>query len=270
MAENSQNNDQLRVNRAVVSLLEDQLRTQGDYNDIVRDSIELLKKTAIEYSNINKKVDSLLDSEINIQKLQEQKQKSIVKQQVAINRISEIEKSLTQQQISHAQMLHDSIQQRIKAQSEGNDHLADQMQSYIEHQAMNLNVEQQAYAAALSQLELSKHQTKEMEEKIKKEKQLRTTIGLTGGAMKSFADKLGMGSQVYDKLVIKARQLQEQQKDDKGFKNIINGFKNMGSMVRTASGEMASAGLDKMMDPLTMIPMLGGAIAGVVKEQKLY
>jgi hypothetical protein len=257
MADNSgQNINQREGARAVISALTEQLKLAGDYNDIVSDSIKLLKKAVTEYDNIEKKLDSLYDGEINIKKIQEQRYKANLKERISENRVAEISKRLTKDQIRDSRLLLNTVQDRIKAIADGNDDLAESLKDQIESQGMFNNVHQQSYVAAMQQLELSKQQKKEAEEKLKVEKSIQKSIGLSGGLMKIFADKIGIGNGVYDAMVKKARELNEVNKKSK-LEVLGAGLKEMGKGIS-----------DSLTDPLAMIPLIGGAIGGIVKGFK--
>ena len=256
MADNQNISDQRTLAGELASSIKSALKDQGDYNDLVKDSLKQLQKVVVEYDKIDSKLNSLYNGQINIKKIQDEISKARSRENLATKELSRITTKLSQDQIRDAKNLSNTISQRIAAQQEGNSDLADQLQEQIEYQQNYLNTEQLSYVAAMQQYKLAQQLTEESQALLNQEKEIYKMLGLGGQSAKLFAEKLGLGNRVYESMVIKARQLNEE------------GRKSRTEVLGAGLKEAGSAMLESITDPLAVIPFIGTAIGGLAKGLK--
>lgn len=251
--------------------LKEFLKLQGDYKDILKDSIKDLQATLKSYDKMEAKLASINKSSLNIKQIESQIKDIVEDQSINTKKKADLEAKLSTAQKNAASNYTKSLDKRseieknlLKAQSEGNDHLVkryeqalEAVQNRINGQESILNVEQLAYAQALKTQELNSEILKKTEEQLEKEKELRKNVGYTGVAFKLFADKLGIGEAYYEEMVEKARKLNAEGKKFTFFDKL----KLLGS---AATG----GAMEAITDPLTAIPLAGAAIGGLAKGLK--
>lgn len=247
MADNQNLSDQRIIASELASSLKSALKDQGDYNDLVRDSLRDLQKVVREYDKIDAKINALYSGQINTKKIQEEILKAKTREIISSKELSRITSKLSQDQIRDARLLSDTISQKIVAQQQGNAELVSELEEQILLQEGYLNLEQMSLVAAEQQYKLAKQLTEESQALLQQEKEISRMLGVGGQAAKLFAEKLGLGNSVYESMVIKARQLNEE------------GRKSKTEVLGAGLKEAGSAIFDSLTDP---IPVLGAVVKG--------
>jgi hypothetical protein len=263
--------DQKDIGKGLEESLRISKQIQGDTNAELNKSISLLSKINDLRDASIAKVKALNRESINTKDIEKELRKAKEKQALADIKIRDIEKNMSDAQKASANFYINQIseikkkeEQLARAKATGNtaSKLAleaelTQLDTLLQLSEENLGVEERALAAARQANIVSKETTDLLKEELEFEKKIEKNIGFSGKAMGFFAEKLGIGKEYYADMVEKARDLNEQGKK-------LTFFDKLGGLGGAAAGGIKSA----LTDPLTLIPIIGGAIAGVVKGLK--
>ena len=189
------NNQQFNVNELVKSL-KSALNIQGDYNDIVGNSISGLNRLNRELEKQNEFIRKNVDEEFNYKKITDEIIKAKQREKIAQKNLSDLSKSLSDQAKSNAQNLVDNINKKAKAESlyhaavrTGNQNqirnanqLVNSLTGQIELQEKLLNTEELQYSAAIKNVQARTMSVDLLEEELSKETALSKIrrIGGTG------------------------------------------------------------------------------------------
>ena len=252
--------DPKKASQELLSAATEVKNIQGDYNDIIKQSIQNLNSVSKAYGNIQDKLNSLSSGELNIVKIQSELYKAKVKQSGAqreLNNLAGELNKLGEKGIAGANKFKEAIEQRITAEEKGDSLSSIKLDKKIEKLQKSLTPQQVSYALLQKSNEEAQKAVSLAEEQLKKEKEIKSSIGLGGAAMKLFADKLGVGDKVYSAMVDKARQLNEEGKKASKFQTF-----------KAGAGAGISSAMDSLTDPLVFIPMVGTAVSAIVKGLK--
>ena len=252
--------DQKKAGQELVSAATEAKNIQGDYNDIIKQSIQNLNKVSKAYGDIQDKLNSLSSGELNINKIQNELYKAKVKQagaQRQLNNLASDLNKLGEKGISEANKFKQLIEERISAEEKGDSLSALRLEKKIEKLQKSITPQQVSYALLQKSNEEAQKAVTLAEQQLKKEEQIKSSIGLGGAAMKLFADKLGVGNKVYSAMVDKARQLNEEGAKASKFQTF-----------KAGAGAAMGAVKESLTDPLVLIPGIGAAISGIVKGLK--
>jgi len=251
--------------------LKEALKLQGDYNNLIKDSVRDLEKSIKNYDRLGAKLSSINKSTINIKDVEKQIKENQINRFTTTQKLADLQTKISDTQRTEADRYLKAINARsekekqlLEAQKSGDVQQAARLgrsiaaiERQIEIKSSTLNVDQLSYAQAKKSNELYQETEGRLKDQLETEKKINSSIGLTGKTFKLFANKLGLGSEYYEDMVVKARQLETQNK------KLTFGDK------LTALGKAALGGIkESLADPLTLIPMVGGAIAGVAKGIK--
>jgi hypothetical protein len=254
--------------RQTISDIKEIKKEQGDFNDAIKDSINLLKQLDRSYERIESRLETLNRSSINIRDINNELAKVKQKEFITAKQLAETESKLSNdsknrvdQYLKSQSKITELEQRKLEYQRQGNLAKVNEVETLLgeftklnETQRASLNI-QEAEAIALKEAnKIAKQGIEFGEEKLKTEKQLKNQIGLSGAALGLFAKKLGLGNQAYEEMVEKARTLQET-----GSK--ITFLDKLGTLGKTVGSGLKEA----ITDPLTAIPIAGAAIGGVIK-----
>ena len=254
-----------------INALKEALKLQGDYNNVLKDSVRELEKSLRTYDRLGAKLDSINQSSINTKNVEKQIQENQIKRFTTTQKLADLENKLSGDQQKAVDKYLGAIQAKsqkekelLEAQKNGDANKAASLLSAITNiekqidlKSSTLNVEQLAYAQAKKSDQLYEETNNRLQEQLSTEKKINSSIGLTGKTFKLFADKLGVGSQYYEDMVLKARQLEVQNKK-------LSFGDKLGGLAKAAGGGIMEA----ITDPLTAIPLAGAAIGGLVKGLK--
>lgn len=248
--------------------LKEALKIQGDYNNLLKDSVKELEKSIKNYDKLGAKLSSLKQSTINIKDVEKQIRENQIDRFTNTQKLADLQNKLSTQQQKDTDKYLKAINARsakekelLEAQKAGDTTKANNLakaissiEKQIDLKSSSLNVEQLSYAQAKKSDELYKETEGRLKGQLATENKINSSIGLTGKTFKLFADKLGIGSKYYEEMVLKARELEVQNKK-------LSFGDKLGGLAKAAGGGIKEA----LSDPLTMIPLVGGVISGLVK-----
>jgi hypothetical protein len=264
--------------RATVSGLEDVKKKQGDFNGMLKESINLLKQANKQYETIEARIKSMSEETINVKEIEKEIEKVRTRHFINAKKLQEIEKDISEDANRNATSymnLQNEIAEHEKeaarARKLGNIAEAELREKIIGDATIQLEIANESLTIEESQLvalreakRLDEQSLAFAQEKLKKEKEIRKAVGFTGAAMGFFADKLGIGASYQESLVQKAKDLQKVGKEltfgDKIAALSKASFGALGEIFKdplafAAAWKAVSAGFDK----------LGGAAANVGK-----
>jgi hypothetical protein len=272
--------------RATVSGLEDVKKKQGDFNGILKDSINLLKQMGKQYENLEGRLESMSKSAINVKDIEKELEKAKTKQYVISKQLAALEKDVTQegknkidQYLKSSEKISELEKRQAQYKREGNsakaaevDYLLNKYTLMNERQKVGLSVNESSLLGMREANRLAEESMVFGEEKLNQEKQIRKAIGFTGAAMGFFAEKLGIGASYQEDLIEKAKELQTiGQKLTFGDKIAALGKASLGALgeiIRdpvafAAAWKAVSMGFDKLGDSAASV---GKGIAGLSDE----
>jgi hypothetical protein len=236
--------------------LKDLIRSGEDFNDIIKDQVRELGKLLTGYDKVRKSIDGYRSSSLDVKKIQNDIENTIANQFVQQAKVNQLEAKLskdTPAQLHTANQLLGLLKQKEGLTGQALEDLEDQ----IDAQMRSLSPLQAEYIARQKSLDLIKLTNEDLDEQLAKEKAVEKGIGVSGAAFSLFSKKLGLGTEVYEKMVSKARELQEAN-------GKISKTKVLGAGIKAAGAGL----LENITDPLLAIPLAGAAIGGVVKGLK--
>lgn len=236
--------------------LKDLIDSEGDYNNLLKEANKQLESMDKHYVKIAAKMDSMNKSTVNVKEVQRELTKLNEKNYIAKEKAARLESALSQD--SKDLVTEQEKLSRLYAKAVNNNQKQILQKKIMANESkISANIELQSLEYSRAAIKLSEKEIEEGKEKLNTEKKIEKSIGLSGKAFKLFSEKLGLGSEYYEDMVIKARQLETQNK------KLSIGDK-LGGLAKAAGGGIKEA----FTDPLTLIPILGGAIAGIVSGLK--
>lgn len=203
------------------------LRDGNDFNDIIKDQVRELGKLTTHYNKVRASIDGFRTSSLDIKRIQQDINKTKSQEFVQASKILETELKLKiagEQQFKGAEKYlgilseKEQKEEQIRKAAERGDRNAitslknelDEIEGRVAAEAEMLTPLQGEYIARKKSQEVLKLTTKELEQQLIKEKEIKSSIGLTGVAFENFSKKLGLGDSVYEAMINKARELQAQ------------------------------------------------------------
>lgn len=264
--------------RSTVSGLEEIKKKQGDYNNLLKDSINLLKQIDKQYDTLEGRLENMSKSAINVKDIEKELEKAKTKQYVIAKQLSGLEKQISDegknkidQYLKSSQKIEELEKRQAQYKRQNNlakaaevSELLNKYTTLNERQKEGLSIEESSLLGLKEANRLAEESMKFGEEKLQKEKEIRKNIGFTGAAMGFLAEKIGLGASYQEDLIEKAKELQKiGQKLTFGDKIIALGKASLGALTEVfkdplafaAAWKAVSAGFDK----------LGGAAASVGK-----
>jgi len=288
MANENQNNPAGNIDpKQLTSTLKDIKQGQGDFQDSIRDSVRELNKVVSSYEKIAGTLNSLKTSTININRIEKEIEKAKAKQIVQANKAKELEDKIGEAGKRRAEALLKSEDTLKKKQEELNrarligdkNLIASSTRALIaqersqERLKETITAEQAAYAAQLKSVDLSNQEVKIAEEYLKNEKEIEKAIGGIGKLLGFTSKYLGIGKDLYGKIVEEARNGETATK-----KMVIATAALTGSLALAVKGaekfataistNLTGSGgpISKLVSPFTelvsKIPVVGGLIGG--------
>lgn len=231
-------------------------KVQGDYRNILKESEDLLKKMTQSYDKIEGRLESLNKESINIKQINQEILKAREKDYIVSKKLAESAKEVNAE--SNVSLLNysDTLKQIANAREDEKDLLESQLQD----QFNQLNLEQQRYVNLVEADKLNKHAVEYSEAKLKVEKEVNSNIGITGRLMGIIGKKLGANNDIYADMVENAKEL-----------NAVGAKLTFGDKIRFLGASIKSAVKETVSDPAALftsmgaaIPIIGGAISGLV------
>jgi transcriptional regulator with XRE-family HTH domain len=275
--------------KALKEGLKQLVREGEDFNDIIKDQVRELNKLINGYDKVRSSIDGFRTSSLDVKRIQGDINRVTAQSFIQRAKITETQVKLSANQLKDADNYLAALQKRQDAEKELNDARAEgnlkaiseankklnSADREIENRQALLTPLEAEYVARKKSLEVSELTGKELDIQLKKEKQIRNSIGLTGIAAENFAKKLGVGEEVYEAMILKARKLQAQQEAaavkrasegkeplkglQKGLQSVGNKFKVFG----TGMGSLFKSAVSSLADPAVLAVVLGKIGSGI-------
>ena len=259
--------EEIDISKALEESLRTSRRLQGDQNKELDKSINLLSKindlrdaSIAKVKALNKETVNVKEIEKDVQKAREKQILTAKKEQDLARSLSVVERTRANdyvKNIENRKKLEEDIQ---KAKFQNNTTLQRQLgrqlnalDATIQNQENILNIDERRLASVIEANKVAGETQKILEAELATEKEINESVGLTGKAFGFLAKKLGIGDKYYGDMVQKARDLNEENKK-------LSFFDKAKSLGKAAAGGIGTA----LSDPLTMLPLIGGAIGGIV------
>jgi hypothetical protein len=263
--------DEIDISKALEESLRESRRLQGDQNKELDKSINLLSKINDLRDESIAKVKALNKETINVKAIERDVQKAREKQILSQKKEQDLARTLSAIEITNANRYVDNIKERgrlekeiQKARFQGNIALQTQLGSQLNaidaailSDENRLNIDERRLASIIEANKVAGETQKILEAELATEKEINSSVGLTGKAFGLLAKKLGIGDKYYGDMVQKARDLNEENKK-------LSFFDKAKSLGKAAAGGIGTA----LSDPLTLIPIVGSAISGMVTGLK--
>lgn len=244
--------------------LKDLLQDQGDYNNLLKDSIKYIGSLDTAYTRILSRISTLNKDTVNVKQLNQELSRLAQKQYVTDKNRSDLQARVSED----AKRLVDFAMKESRSKEDALNFL--KAQGDLE--AVALYTAEQAYELAKKNYELG-------QEELDKEKEVAKRVGVTGNILKLSSKYLGVGKDLYGKIVEEARE---------GVSTTSNWVKGLGiaavAITAVFKGLQAAVGILKGgLDSLTgtggpvskfispfndlikSIPVIGGLIGSVVE-----
>lgn len=275
--------------KQLISTLKEARSIQGDFQDSIRDSVRELNKVASSYERMEGTLRSLKTSTINITKIEKELQKSKANQVVQSNKVKELEGKIgeagkrraedlirsqnyikkLEQEASRARAIGDK--QSLKATT----NLLNIAENYEEELKKQITPQEGAYAAQLKALDVSTKQVELAEDYLENEKEVASTVGKTGKLLAFSSKYLGIGKDLYAKIVEEAREGEVKTKNMVLATAALAGAAGLAAkgaekFAKGISANLTGSGgpISKLVSPFTelvsKIPLVGGLIGGIV------
>ena len=275
--------------KALKEGLKQLVREGEDFNDIIKDQVRELNKLINGYDKVRSSIDGFRTSSLDVKRIQGDINRVTAQSFIQRAKITETQVQLTKNQLKDADNYLAALQKRQDAEKELNDARAKEdaraiseankklnsAEREIENRQALLTPVEAEYIARKKSLEVSELTAKELDIQLKKEKQIRNSIGLTGIAAENFAKKLGVGEEVYEAMIFKARKLQAEQEAaavkravegkapltglQKGLQSVGNKFKVFG----TGMSSLFKGAVSSLADPAVLAVVLGKIGKGI-------
>lgn len=265
------------------------VREGEDFNDIIKDQVRELNKLINGYDKVRSSIDGFRTSSLDVKRIQGDINKITAQSFIQRAKITETQVRLSESQLKGADKYLGALQARQDAEKALTDakvsgdarniaaatRALDAIDGEIERRQSGLAPLQAEYVARKKSLEVAELTGTELDIQLKKEKEIRSSIGLTGIAAENFAKKLGVGEEVYEAMITKARKLQAQQEVaavkrasegkeplkglQKGLQSVGNKFKVFG----TGMSSLFKSAVSSLADPAVLALVLGKIGSGI-------
>jgi len=243
-----------QTTRSTLAMGKEQLKAQGDYNDLLKESQTLLKKIDNTYDSIEARIESMSKSSINVKEIERELSKAKTIQFKSAKKLSELTSDMSKKQKEDVVKYLQTQQKAQEARKKGLDDEADGYEEMLKYQAEGMNTTQLSAIQVKVANQIAKESVEFAKRKLAQEKEYRDNVGFTGAAMGLLADKIGLGASYQEDLVEKTKELAKfGQKLTFGDK-----LKALGSLAVGAFKEM-------LKDPLAMIAAYKAVSAGLDK-----
>lgn len=278
--------------KQLISTLKEARGIQGDFQDSIKDSVRDLNKVVSSYEKIQGTLNSLKTSTINISKIEKELEKSKANQIVQSNKVKELEGKIGEAGKQRAESLIKSQnyikkleEETSRAKAIGNNqslkaatNLLNIAEKYEEELKKQITPQDAAYAAQLKALDISSKQVEIAEDYLQNENDIAKSVGNTGKILAFSSKYLGIGKNLYGKIVEEARD------GETGTKKMViataalaagitaawKGFKTFANVAKDGLDSLTGTGgpVSKFISPFTnlvkQIPFIGGLLGGLV------
>ena len=300
---------------AITSAGKQMKKDQGDFNDILKESINLVGKLSRSYNDIEARLETMNRTSINIKEINKVIDKAATKAFIA-NKQALIDRGKletdSQNKVDRylkGQELIARLEEKYKLARQKGDIIElaaaekkyEKALSLSENLKNRLSIEEMAAIQSQEANRIAEDAVNIAKKHAKTEKQVEESIGLSGRVMGLLTDKLGFGTEAYEEMVEKARELNKVGKKMSFLDKFNFLVHSIGESIKnnitdplilipgiykaiSKAGNMAGAGLSKVggalggltdtnvihyatsgiSSMLKNIPMVGGLLGGVV------
>ena len=228
--------------------LRDVLEDQGDYNNLLKDSIRYVDSLDKTYAKISARINALNKDTINVKQLNQELQRLAQKQFIAEKNRKDILNEISEE----AKAIVNTAKQSAKNEKE----VLTILQAQGNLEAVSLYTAEQAVKFAEQQLEIGRAE-------LDNEKSVSRQLGISGNLMKLLAEKINLGEEAYSAMTIKARNLVEEQKSmnivSRVFSRIVGGFQ----VAFTGLGAIVKSAFSYLLDPAAILGGVGLLMRGL-------
>jgi len=236
MADNTQNTGPNRdQTRQIIADTQSLKKSGGDFNDVLKESINLLKKIDRSYEDIQARISSLDKSQINLNKISSELYKAKQKDFIVSKQLADAEKKLSNDSSNRVSQYFSSQKKISELEKRKADYQLSALkagteaerQSFLDRvnnvdfilnkeTARNLRLKdglsiQEAQVAALREAEkIAKEGVTFGKESLDIEKQTSKQLGISGFLVAGLANKLKVGTEAYEAMTTEARRLTEE------------------------------------------------------------
>lgn len=260
--------EELDISKNLEQSIRDSRRLQGDTNSELNKSINLLSQINDLREQSIAKVKALNKESINTKDIQKELKKAREKDELTLSKISRLESTLGTTQKQNAIDYLSAITAREKkeeaiqrAKLKGDLQLAqflgtqlNQIDQTIEGQERGLTIDERRYAAALKSNDIAKETKTLLESELEAEKEINSSIGITGRIMGMIGKKLGANNDIYGDMVQNARDLNSEGEKLSFGDKLIFLFKSIGEGLKEA-----------LSDPLVLVSAAAAKAYSLIK-----
>ena len=236
MADNTQNTGPDREQtKQIISGVQEIKKEQGDYNNILKESINLLKKIDRSYEDIKARVSSLDKSQINIKQISSELYKAKQKEFTVSKQLATAEKLVGADSLNRVKQYSISQSKLVELEKRKAEYERSALKAGTEAEraafldrsrnvdlilnketSRNLRLKdglsiQEAQIVALKEADnIAKEGVAFGKESLDIEKQTSKQLGISGNLVKGLATKLGVGTEAYESMTTEARRLAEE------------------------------------------------------------
>jgi uncharacterized protein YoxC len=273
MADNTQNTGPDRdKTKQIISDTESLKKGTGDFNDILKDSINLLKKIDRSYESIQAKISSLDKTQINIKQISNELYKAKQKEFTVSKQLANAERTLSSDssnrvsQYLNSQKKISELEKRkfeyeklaiatsdVAEKKKIEDKIANTNRLLVlntatnERQKAGLSIQEGQVAALKEADSIAKEGVAFGQQSLDIEKQTSKQLGISGNLVKGLATKLGVGTEAYEAMTTEARRLTEEDAKRKTLQQELAKAQKSGNtdQVKSLSEQLALMGKEK-------------------------
>lgn len=241
--------------RDLRSELRNILDDQGDYNNLLSDSIRELKKLDSAYGKIQARIESLDKGSVNIRQINQElfrlKQKEFLEQKkltdlkAELSRVSQADFNIAQNIVNTSKQSTQNITDQVEREKQ----MLELLSAQGNQQAIVLYAAEKQVEIAQKQIELGKTA-------LDSEKQVSKQLGISGNLMQKFATKLGVGEEAYAAMTSEARKLVDQN-------GKVGGFGSKLKVLQSGFEAGAGAIKESFSDPVAKGALVVGAYKAI-------
>jgi hypothetical protein len=257
---------------------EEYKKDQGDYNNLLKDSIKYLNQSLSAYEKIQGKIQGLNKDTLNLRTINKELEKSRQKQITETTRLQQLEKEIQKggrtgvsnvNEYFKAQSKIADLQKRQKDAAILGDktklgyinQILAHEQKRVERMKDGLKVDEVAYITQKEAVKLAEKQTEYVQQQYESEKDIAKSVGFTGKLLGLTNKYLGVGGKLYGKIVEEAREGSTQTK------TMVKLGAALG-LTLVASAKLAKAAISKVFDGAMtglkgLTPEGGGVVSGL-------
>lgn len=279
--------------KQTISDIKDVKREQGDFNEVLKDSINLLRQVDRSYERIESRLETMNKSTINIKEINQELFRAKQKEYITTKQLSEAEQKLSKDsqtridQYSKSQNLVSTAENKLlQARQKGNieqikaaENILNRAIGINERQKQRLSTQEAEVIALRESDKIAKSTVEITQQKLEEEKKIKNQLGLTAYTLKLLNKYLLVGKDTYGKIVEETRAGQKGTQQMAAAVAILSAavygaYKAMNSFVNAAKSGLdnltgTGGPVSKFVSPFNNLirglPVVGGLLAGLVE-----